>query len=780
MIGQITQTSRRPDPYAVTLEMSSIWQPGQITEVRAFDAIVGSDRYPTSYSGYFDSLEAMATEVGTIVSATGVYFILNDVERTLLNRSTNRLRRAKKGESTQDSNIVRRRWMLIDVDVVRPSGISSTDEEHQAAIRRAEEIAEYLRGLQFPAPVIADSGNGAHVLVRVDLPADDGGLIKRVLESLAHQFDDDLLKIDRGVYNPARLCRLYGTWTCKGDYTEERPHRMACILSAPNDMEVASRETLESIAMEHPGVVPEQSGNGQPFPNGRPFDIDRFIRAHALDVEGPEDWLGGQGSGRRWVFRESPVCEHHDGAAFILQHASGAVTAGCHHNSCPWTWADLREQFEPSNAPARTRLESPDDLDLNVDPWPEPPIKEAYHGLLGDIVDVIGPHSEADPAALLVQTLLAFGNVVGRTAHFRAEADRHYGNNFACLVGATSKGRKGSSWGQIGRLFNQTDEEWFGQRVLGGLSSGEGLVYAVRDPQYKTVPIKKGGRIVDYEEQMVDSGVSDKRLFVLESEFASVLKVVAREKNTLSALMRQAWDKGDLQTLTKNSPTKATAAHISIVGHITRNELRRLITETDLANGLANRFLWVCVRRSQCLPDGGNLSDEELRPLACALADAVEFARDVGQVRRDDEARQIWHEVYPELSTGKPGLLGAATSRAEAHVMRIAVLYALLDQSDRVRAEHLRAALALWRYCEQSAQYIFGSALGDPMADEILRALRNHPDGMTRDEIRNHFNRNKSAQEIARALSVLQEANLVERHQRGTGGRPAQVWRAKR
>ena len=295
--------------------------------------------------------------------------------------------------------------------------------------------------------------------------------------------------------------------------------------------------------------------------------------------------------------------------------------------------------------------------------------------------------------------------------------------------------------------------------MLGGLSSGEGLVWAVRDEILKEQPIYEGKgndkRIVGHETVVDDPGITDKRLLVLESEFSSVLKVASREKNTLTAIIRQAWDTGNLRILTKNFPAKAIDALIGIIGHMTRDELRRLITDTDMANGLANRFLWMCVRRSKCLPEGGSFHTANVTELVNQLRAAAEFAAQCEELRRDDKARSIWHEVYPTLSEGKPGLLGAATSRAEAQVMRLATVYALLDRSRVITADHLMAGLAVWKYAEQSARYIFGTALGDPTADEILCQLRRrHPDGMTRTDIRDHFSRNKPVDEINRGSNV--------------------------
>ena len=416
---------------------------------------------------------------------------------------------------------------------------------------------------------------------------------------------------------------------------------------------------------------------------------------------------------------------------------------------------------------------------IAVAQWPKPLRSEAFHGLAGEVVAVFEPYTEADPAALLISFLVVFGNVVGRGRHFVAEADRHYTNLFAVLVGASAKGRKGSSLGRIVELLRDLDPVWAGGRIQSGLSSGEGLIHAVRDPVEKQEPIREKGVVIEYQSIVVDDGVEDKRLLVIEPEFASTLRVMGRDGSTLSPVIRSAWDSGDLKVLTKTSPEKATGAHISVVGHITKNELLRYLDSTEAGNGFANRFLWICVRRARILPDGGSPPTEHLNRLKLELKDIVASAGQVGEMKRDCEARELWHQIYPELSEGKPGLLGAMTARAEAQVMRLALLYALLDRSETIGAGHLRAALAVWDYVEASARFTFGDALGDPVADELLRALRSAPAGLTRTDIANLFGRNKSAREIGRALAMLEGSGLaiVARDKRGEG-RPVERWLA--
>jgi hypothetical protein len=201
-------------------------------------------------------------------------------------------------------------------------------------------------------------------------------------------------------------------------------------------------------------------------------------------------------------------------------------------------------------------------------------------------------------------------------------------------------------------------------------------IWHVRDPIVKTELVKDKGKITGTQEVLADPGIDDKRLLVVEPEFAAVLRVCRREQNTLSAVLRCGWDSGALRTLAKNSPAVATDAHISVVGHITSEELRRALAEVEGFNGFANRFLWLAVRRSKLLPDGGR--DLDLTKHAQRLALAAEQARSVERMHRDAGAAALWRQVYTELADDQAGgLLGAVTSRAEAQVLRLGVQFRL-------------------------------------------------------------------------------------------------------
>ena len=257
--------------------------------------------------------------------------------------------------------------------------------------------------------------------------------------------------------------------------------------------------------------------------------------------------------------------------------------------------------------------------------WPVMPA-DAYIGLSGEVVRTLEPHTESDPVALLLQFLASFGNAVGRGPHYMVEGDRHFAVLDLVLVGATAKSRKGTSSGQIRQIFKAADSEWESTRVKTGLSSGEGLISEVRDP-------------VEHGAKVIDPGVEDKRLLVLEAEFAGALTMMRRPGSVLSRAIRDAWDCRDLAVLTKNNPTRATGPHISIIGHITIEELLARVDRTSMTNGYANRFLFACVRRARLLPHGGDLDDSAVQELGMRTRLRIIEARKVSRVVMTADAR---------------------------------------------------------------------------------------------------------------------------------------------
>jgi hypothetical protein len=382
----------------------------------------------------------------------------------------------------------------------------------------------------------------------------------------------------------------------------------------------------------------------------------------------------------------------------------------------------------------------------------------AMYGISGEIVKTIGPHTEADPAGLVLQNLAAFGNVIGNEPHFVVEADRHALNLFVGEVGPSGKGRKGVGWGHTAGLYQRIDPQWVEDRIQTGLRTGEGLLRAVCDG-------------ADCE-----AGVVDKRLLAFESEMAALLRVMARHGNSLSTTLRQAWDGGTLRVATRRSPLKATQPHISMIVQTTQDDLSRYLDRTDILNGFSNRFCWACVRRTKLLPEGGQVPERDFEALVSGLKSAVEFARTVGEIKLSERARELWREEYPTLTADVPGMLGAATSRAEAQVRRIAAIYALMDERDEVRTQHLNAALAVWKFCADSAKYIFSARSAVGLDDKLRRILQAAPEGLTRTQISAALNHHHTADAISSALERLREKGIAAPRKQSTKGRTAERW----
>jgi hypothetical protein len=505
-------------------------------------------------------------------------------------------------------------------------------------------------------------------------------------------------------------------------------------------------------------VITRGAGNGKLVSNVIPHGSAVYL------------WTQNDAAGEKW---QKDIC------AVIKAAVKRVKIPAPHKDLNDWTRAGATsDDLLAATVNAVNSLNSQPLAFAQCDDYPEPLAPEAFYGVVGEIVRLIEPHTEADPAALLFQFLAAFGNLVGHDHYILADGTRHYLNLYGVLVGQSSKGRKGTSWNHAANVMERVELEWRQNRITYGLSSGEGLIWAVRDATEETKPIRKKGQYTgEYETYIANQGEPDKRLFVIESEFANVLKVMTREGNTLSPVIRSAWDCGDLKVMVKNSPGKATNAHISIVGHITRDELRRLLSQTESANGFANRFCWLAVRRSKCLPDGGAIHTVDFDDVIVNLQSTVDFAKDFVEIRRDPEAKKLWHGVYPDLSEGKPGMLGAITGRAEAQVMRLSAIYALLDKSRLIRPEHHKAAMALWKYSEESCRWIFGTSTGDRNADKILIALRHAPNGLTKTEISvKVFNRHASSIEIDEALRLLHGLRMASYRTEVSGGAPIQRW----
>jgi hypothetical protein len=774
----------RPDPELLATFWDAIVDPGHVHEVRIPKTRRGPSRLWGVASGYFDNRDAFVRALSSLTGqdAEGTYVTLNPVDEALLARAHNRLVGGRP-PTTADGDVLHLRHLLIDIDPVRPTGISATDDEVAAAVAVRDSVWHFLRDeAAWPHPVaVTKSGNGGGLLHRLDLPNDPAhaDLLRRVLLALDALFSTATTKIDSTTFNASRITKVIGSIAAKGDHVPQRPWRLAAGRFHATARSV-TLDQLEAVAALGPGADPSYRDH-RVFPgSSRDWDVRDLLTAAGIGFTEADKAYATVFKLDRCLTSE----DHQDGAC-ILEFPSGVLVYRCHHDRCAGKeWIDIRNRLgvPPSanlgsrgsesgpgpGAGHRNATEARSNASPGVTPaWPILN-SAALWGLAGEVVHTISPHSEGDPVAILANFLTMFGSAVGPAPFAPVGATRHRANLFIVHVGETARSRKGTAHDEALRLLQLADLGW-GGRVMGGLSSGEGLIYAVRDQTWKIT--KEGKEVVD------DPGVEDKRLLAVEPEFSSVLRVASRDGNTLTEVLRRAWDGNALRTLTRHAPLIATGAHIAILGHITQDELRRELTETSQLNGYANRHLFLCVRRSKFLPHGGSLSEAEVDALARQVREALQAARRCTRVERDPEANQMWEAVYPALTADRPGMLGAITARAEAQVLRISLIYALLNGSSVIQRAHLEAALALWQYAEDSARLIFGDATGDPIADRVLAALRaNGP--MSQYELVDLFGRHVPSAKLNRALEALLAAGKVRSSRVETGGRPRTVWEA--
>ena len=314
-----------------------------------------------THSGYFNDYDALARTVEALdadPSVAGIYITLNSVNPALLARRANRIkmRLSRKDATTADADIIRRRWFPIDIDPVRPSGVSSTDAEHDASLAAAERIATYLAEQGFSEPIKADSGNGAHLLYRIDLANNDASrdLVKGVLATLDALFSNETITVDVANHNAARIWKLYGTVSRKGDSTPERPHRRAKILSVPADIEVTPAGRLQHLATLLPREEPVKKTAG--------IDLARWLDNHGIAVRGTKPYQGGT----LFSLAECPFSGAHKDGAFAIQFANGAIYAGCHHATCgggTQRWPELRGMYEKRRTAEEKPAPPPPDAD---------------------------------------------------------------------------------------------------------------------------------------------------------------------------------------------------------------------------------------------------------------------------------------------------------------------------------------------------------------------------------------------------------------------------------
>ena len=352
------------DANEITKALHLWFAPGDVFEVRVLDAVTRDYRREHVESGYFDfeHIQAVPEALNALMSYRGVYVTVNPVNPDLLARAVNRIRPAGKNPTTTDADVICRRWLLIDCDAERPSGVSSSDKEHEAAVAKAEEVRAGLASLGWAEPLMMDSGNGAQLMYRIELPTQDDALVQKCVASIAAASSAEV-KIDLTVHNAARIWRLPGTMNCKGDSIPSRPHRMAHILHAPDKLEIITQEQLQSIVISDENYSGNDGSSDGYIPSD--FNIDQWISDHCPELGQAQPWKGG----RRWIF---PVCPfndaHNNKSAVLIEQPSGAIAFKCHHNGCVGNdWKNPAVTTAPCKI--HPALIFPDCFHRKVSPW---------------------------------------------------------------------------------------------------------------------------------------------------------------------------------------------------------------------------------------------------------------------------------------------------------------------------------------------------------------------------------------------------------------------------
>ena len=761
-----------------------LFSEGDVFEVRILKAVSANYMRPHTESGYFDfeHIPQAADAIAKIRAFAGAYVTLNPVDPDLLARAFNRLGPAEQNATTADDDIVRRRWLPIDCDAVRKSNISSTDEEHKEALELADQIRNGLASVGWPQPIVLDSGNGAQLLYRIDLPAKDEGLVQNVIASIAAA-STDKVHVDLTVFNPARIWRIPGTMNCKGDSIPTRPHRMANILSVPDEVSEVSRELLVAaadveVAEPEPQVV---------IPSGSGFILDDWILRHGLNVNSPVPYNGG----RKWVFKVCPFNpQHTNGSAVLIQEPSGAVAFRCHHNSCSGNdWRKLREMLEPGcyNKPKSTvqpvdvdisgitkqTVSEPDPIGEEEPPWRKLTSDDARKAIsgtvFGEICDLLSivtdpplPIEAAIPKALALcgaalsqrkstedqrrgdgnlSGVVGFGKTLGRLRINTAEGQTC---NFFSLLAAPSGSGK-----DIGSLVDIV-ANYFGW-YIGSSGSAEGLADA-----YISMP----------------NGI------LLISELQPFLDEKRWQHNATDFLLT-AFNKGffkhNLSMRGKGAGARvADYCAPNIIAYVQPEVFPKVASISDIQNGLLGRFLFSNMPEFCCEP---NVYDHDKLVQEISHRVAI-FKRKRGIVHVEkgyaNELNRIFQkDAPPELSaswhrlTGEyyPRLAVVLSVRRDKETQREAVV---LTPDCWERA----AILALW-FFGQAERLLLRVNDASPQAKEreqllwkVFRKIRNldRGNGVSTRDISISGIRNTSSKERRDAVLELEDRGIVRKN----------------
>lgn len=756
-----------------------LWfQAGDVFEVRVLDAVSADYRREHIESGYFDyeHISAVPEALKRLLSFRGVYVTVNPVNPDLLARAVNRLRPAGRNPTTADTDIVRRRWLLIDCDPRRASGVSSSNAEHESALAKAREIRDGLSSLGWPDSIMTDSGNGAQLMYRIDLPADDGGLVQKCTNAFALA-SDDAVSIDTSVHNPARIWRLPGTMNCKGDSIPERPHRMARILEEPQDIVPVSREQMQDI------VSYQSEGTQTDVPDDEwkhtmpAFDLDSWIAQYCPELGSPQPWK----SGRKWIFPVCPFNEAHTNkSAVLIQEPSGAVAFKCHHNGCSGNdWRALRELREPGCYDRREEANSDVDLSGILKPnriekqekeaplFPNPgPVPDKLLSIPGFIDDVVKLSMQSAPYPNRVLSftgalaLLAF--LVGRKVQ-----DKRDNRSNIYLIALADSGTGKDHPRKVN--FNIAFRAGVAGAIGDAFASGEGLEDALFmhpsmlfqadefDCIFNTLKYSKDNRAESINEKLLKFYGASNTIYPLRKKASAKKKdgtvhEIAHIVNPNLVLLGTAIPQYFYESLSRRVLENGLVARCIIVEAGKRGEAGnpQPITPSDslirAATYLAN------------LDVNGNLTNEYPKPLI--ITETPEATAALREVQQECDRRYNFYEAQNE------GAAKALWARAHEKVCKLAMLHGISGNvyNPLITEKSVRWA---WKFIDHLTQrmlymadrYVYENIF-DEKCQRAIRKLQEHGGRLSHSKLLRLLH--ESADSMKKIAETLQEKGTVQ------------------
>ena len=766
------------DANEITHALRLWFQAGDVFEVRVLDAVSADYRREHIESGYFDyeHISAVPEALKRLLSFRGVYVTVNPVNPDLLARAVNRLRPAGRNPTTADTDIVRRRWLLIDCDPRRASGVSSSNAEHDFALAKAREIRDGLSSLGWPDPIMTDSGNGAQLMYRIDLPADDGELVRRVIGEIA-KASSEQVAIDTSVHNPARIWRLPGTMNCKGDSIPERPHRMARILDEPQDIVSVSREQMQDIVSYQSEDTQTDVPDDEWKHTMPAFDLDSWIAQYCPELGSPQPWKGG----RKWIFPVCPFNEAHTNkSAVLIQEPSGAVAFKCHHNGCSGNdWRALRELREPGCYDRREEANSDVDLSGILKPnriekqekeaplFPNPgPVPDKLLSIPGFIDDVVKLSMQSAPYPNRVLSftgalaLLAF--LVGRKVQ-----DKRDNRSNIYLIALADSGTGKDHPRKVN--FNIAFRAGVAGAIGDAFASGEGLEDALFmhpsmlfqadefDCIFNTLKYSKDNRAESINEKLLKFYGASNTIYPLRKKASAKKKdgtvhEIAHIVNPNLVLLGTAIPQYFYESLSRRVLENGLVARCIIVEAGKRGEAGnpQPITPSDslirAATYLAN------------LDVNGNLTNEYPKPLI--ITETPEATAALREVQLECDRRYNFYEAQNE------GAAKALWARAHEKVCKLAMLHGISGNvyNPLITEKSVRWA---WKFIDHLTQrmlymadrYVYENIF-DEKCQRAIRKLQEHGGRLSHSKLLRLLH--ESADSMKKIAETLQEKGTVQ------------------